>query len=240
MKKNRVEFEEPGQKVDGETWRRRIRYDARRAIAGSLWTYTRTTEFRTVSDAFKQLSVEVLASVLINAHRFASDPKFKLNETWLPSIPAAKQIAEADGRDVVTPNEDEIALASNFETRPLQLKLIASACVKYASVSLNFYVNKKDDSIYSELAALAGVYALLGSASGIDLALSERARKGQRGRERTLELRRKLASESICRCLDKFPHLTGPKVADEVISDVINLSHREITKLANQEIRLRR
>lgn len=236
MKTRRVEFEGLGHKVDGDVLRERSRFAARRAIARSLWTYTRTSEFRTVRDAFTKLANEAAASVLVNAWRFATDPNVKPNESWLPTIPAAKTIAEADGRNIVTPTEDEIAQASNFETRPLQLKLIATACIKYAAINLSRRGDGKDYPFYP----LSEVHSALDAVWGINLVLTERARRGQRGREKTLAQRRQLAQESICKLLDQSPELSGPKIADEVISPRINLSHREIAKLANLEIRLRR
>jgi hypothetical protein len=239
MKRKGVEFEASKHQIDGEVLRKRSRFAARRAIAASLWTYTRTSEFRTVGDAFDKLVQEAGASVLVNAWRFATDSDVKPNP-WLPTIDAARQIADADGRNTVAPTADEIARALNFETRSPQLKLIASACVKYAKLHLHRLVSEEENPIYVELEQLTDVHATLGAVQGIDLVQRERARKGQRGRERTLEQRRLLARESICKWLDKSPHLSGPKIADEVISDSINLSHREIKKLANVEIRLRR
>ena len=228
----------------------RARFDLCRVMRGE----TGTEEFPSVSAAVKKLALEVDASrVLATWHYYHDKPlpdgcyaKYVDVDARFRASHARKKISAHptiyDGLFVPTqPTPPDMELARVHARRPMRLQASALACVTYRD--LRRLLSRSDSHTTKRVIAIQTtieqMQRFIGQIEAYELTLTARARDGQRGRETSLAKYRALAINAINIELDGDLLLSASKVADNVLSPNIKLSHRAIVRLASEEKRRR-
>ena len=225
----------------------RTRFDLCRVMRAE----TGTQEFPSVSAAVKKLALEVDASlVLATWHYYHNKPlpagcyaKYVDVDARFRASHARKKISAIQHGLFVPrqPTDLDLELACVHARRPMRLQASALACVTYRDLRrlLSLPDSHTTKRVVAIQTTIEQMQRFIGQIEAYELTLTARARDGQRGRAISLAKYRALAINAINVELDGDLLLSASKVADNVLSPNIKLSHRAIVCLASEEKRRR-